>query len=439
MAPRQQRKKNANGTGGVYYRADGRWEAKTFVDTPDGRRKRISVYGGTEREVLDELSKLRDQQRRGIPIATTTMTVAEYMTYWLEQVAEPAIRRTTYATYEGDVRLHIVPGIGKRKLKTLQANDIRTWLTRLRTLCQCCAQGKDAARKEPRCCAMDQPKCCNDVLSSSSIRHILRVLRAALQDAVDEELLSRNVARLVQLRVTDDRKVRSFTRDEALRFLRAAEDHRLYALWAVALAMGLRRGEALGLAWSDLDLENGRLTIRQALHRVDNKLRLDQVKTEASVAVLPVPAPLVSILRGHRTRQLEERFIAGVQWRDTGLVFTTATGGFLEPRNVNRTFHSLCARAEVPQLRVHDLRHSCATLLFTMGVPPATVQRILRHSSITVTTGTYVEVIEAVQRDALDSMGTLFEQAGDESWGRLSSKKSRLSSGLSSNARKSGL
>ena len=206
----------------------------------------------------------------------------------------------------------------------------------------------------------------------------------------------------------------------------------------VALAMGLRRGEALGLAWSDVDLENGRLTVRQALHRVDGELRLEQVKTDASVAVLPIPAPLVSILRGHRTRQLEERFTAGAQWRETGLVFTTASGGFLEPRNINRVFHSVCARAEVPQLRVHDLRHSCATLLFTMGVPPATVQRILRHSSISVTTGTYVEVIEAVQRDALDSMGSLFEQVGDDSSGRLSSKKSRLSSRLSSNARKSG-
>ena len=202
--------------------------------------------------------------------------------------------------------------------------------------------------------------------------------------------------------------------------------------------MGLRRGEALGLAWSDVDLENGRLTIRQALHRVDGELRLEQVKTEASVAVLPMPDPLVSILRGHRSRQLEERFTAGAQWRDTGLVFTTANGGYIEPRNINRMFHSLCARAEVPQLRVHDLRHSCATLLFTMGVSPATVQRILRHSSITVTTGTYVEVIEAVQRDALDSMGTLFEQVGDGSSARLSSTKPRLSSRLSSNARKSG-
>ena len=104
------------------------------------------------------------------------------------------------------------------------------------------------------------------------------MLRAALQDAVDEELLSRNVARLVQLRVTDDRRVRSFSRAEALRFPQAAEQHRLYALWAVALAMGLRRGEALGLTWADVDLDGARLTVRQALHRVDGQLRLDPVK-----------------------------------------------------------------------------------------------------------------------------------------------------------------
>ena len=150
------------------------------------------------------------------------------------------------------------------------------------------------------------------------------------------------------------------------------------------------------------------------------------MKTDASIAVLPIPAPLVAIVRGHRKRQLEERLSAGSQWRETGLVFTTSHGGFIEPRNANRLFHDLCEKADVPQLRVHDLRHSCATLLFTMGVTPATVQRILRHSSITVTTGTYVEVIEAVQRDALDSMGSLFAHAGDGSTSQLSSKTSRV-------------
>jgi integrase len=143
---------------------------------------------------------------------------------------------------------------------------------------------------------------------------------------------------------------------------------------------------------------------------------LDPVKTNASVAVLPIPAPLVSILTAQRRRQREERIAAGSCWRDTGLVFTTAHGGFIEPRNANRMFHDVCTKAKVPQLRVHDLRHSCATLLFTVGVQPATVQRILRHSSITVTTGTYVEVIEAVQRDALDSMGSLFRGVADTSF-----------------------
>jgi integrase len=411
MAARGKPKRNANGQGGVYRRADGRWEAKVFIDTPDGRRKRISVYGDTERAALDGLGKILEQQRRGIPTATTTLTVADYMTYWLENIAEPSIRRTTYATYEGDVRLHIVPGVGKRKLKSLQPAHIRAWLTGLQTKCQCCGQGKDAARAEKfkaRCCALQPPQCCNDVLSPSSIRHILRVLRGALQDAVDEELLSRNVARLVQVRVTDERKVRAFTRPEARRFLKAAEDHRLYTLWAVALSMGLRRGEALGLRWQEVDLESGRITINRALHRVDGELKLDNVKTEGSAGVLPLPGPLVAILASHRRRQLKERWAAGSSWRDTGLVFTTAVGGPIEPRNVNRMFRSLCKAAGVPQLRVHDLRHSCATLLFTMGVEPATVQKILRHSSITVTTQTYVEVIEGVQRDALDSMSSLF-------------------------------
>jgi hypothetical protein len=108
MPPRQRAKRNANGEGGVYRRADGRWEGKVFVDAPDGKRKRISVYGDTERDALDELNKLRDQQRRGIPVATTTLTVEDYMSYWLQHIAEPSIRRTTYATYEGDVRLHII-------------------------------------------------------------------------------------------------------------------------------------------------------------------------------------------------------------------------------------------------------------------------------------------------------------------------------------------
>lgn len=257
------------------------------------------------------------------------------------------------------------------------------------TTCQCCVKGER----------------CKQTLSGPSV---LRILRAALQDALEEELISGNVARLVRFRTTTDRRVPAFTASKARQFPVAANGHRLYALWAVALASERRRGEALGLNWSNVDLNAGRVTIRQALYRVAGELKLDEVKSEASGTSVPLPAQLVEVLKEHRKNQLVERSEAGKDWQETGLVFTTKLGGMIEPRSVNRMFHALCAKATVRPIRVHDLRHSCATLLFTMGVEAATVQRILRHSSITVTTTIYLEVIESVQRDAVEKMDAFF-------------------------------
>lgn len=412
--PARRGRRNANGAGTIRQRKDGRYEGMVFVDTPEGLRKRVSVYGRTWDACHDEVVKLQDQARRGLPTATNSLTVGAYLEYWLNEIARPAIRRTTFVTYEGAVRLHIVPGLGRRKLKALQPQHVRSWLAAVSSTCQCCAQGKDEAwakrtDQPPRCCAKGE--CCGQVLGGASIRHLLRILRAALQDAVEEELVSRNVARLVRFRAAPDKRVRAFTAPEARKFLATAKTHRLYALWAVALAIGLRRGEALGLAWTDVDLVAGRLTVRQALYRVGGVLKLDEVKSDASSTSVPLPVPLVAVLREHRKVQLAERAAAREDWRDNDLVFTTALGRPIEPRNVNRMFAVLCRKAQVREIRVHDLRHSCATLLFTMGVEAATVQRILRHSSITVTTAVYLEVIESVQRDAVDKMDAFFPGA----------------------------
>jgi integrase len=233
---------------------------------------------------------------------------------------------------------------------------------------------------------------------------------------MEEDLLSRNVATLVKLPNTGRRKHRAWSEAEAKKFLATAREHRLYALWAVGLGIGLRRGEALGLRWSDVDLVNGKVTITQALHRVDGKLALDEVKTESSAATIPLPAPLVAVLRRHKAMQAGEQLAAGPRWKKTGLVFTTPIGTPIEPRNINRTFEALCVKAEVRPIRVHDMRHTAATLLFALGVEAATVQRILRHSSISVTTGTYIEVIDSVQRDAVDRMSVLFDE-GDKATG----------------------
>jgi integrase len=176
-------------------------------------------------------------------------------------------------------------------------------------------------------------------------------------------------------------------------------------LWAVALAIGLRRGEALGLRWADVDLVNGRVVVTKALSRVGTDLALRDVKTESSAASVPLPEELVTILRRHRLDQLGDTQDARAN--ALGLVFTTKNGTPLEPRKINRAFETLGRRAGVRSIRLHDLRHSCATLLFTMGVEAATVQRVLRHSSISVTTGTYVDVIEQVQRSAVAGMDSL--------------------------------
>ena len=180
-------------------------------------------------------------------------------------------------------------------------------------------------------------------------------------------------------------------------------------MWAVALAIGLRRGEALGLRWADVDLVNGRVVVTKALSRVGTDLALRDVKTESSAASVPLPEELVTILRRHRLDQLGDTQVA--RGNTLGLVFTTKNGTPLEPRNINRAFDTLCRRAGVRSIRLHDLRHSCATLLFTMGVEAATVQRVLRHSSISVTTGTYVDVIEQVQRSAVAGMDSLLNPA----------------------------
>lgn len=404
------KKRNPNGSGNISKRKDGRYELKVFVDTPDGRRKRISVYGATWDEADAERTRVKEQQRKGIPVESTTLTVAQYMQYWLDDIAKPNVRATTFSSYELLVRLYVVPGIGKHKLRTLQAQHIRAWLNGLRSVCQCCAQGKDAKRAKPRCCARSPRECCEQFSGTGTLRYLLRLVRAALQDAVDEDLLNRNVARQVKMPAGPVRKVKPWTAKEASNFLDVARTDRLYALWAVALAIGLRRGEALGLRWADVDLAQGRVQITQALSRVSNELALRDVKSESSAATVPLPDELVTVLRQHRREQLSDPKIAHAN--KLGLVFTTRNGTPLEPRNINRAFESLCRRANVRVIRLHDLRHSCATLLFAMGVDAATVQRILRHSSISVTTGIYLEVIEEVQRDAMTGMDSLLKQRG---------------------------
>ena len=171
------------------------------------------------------------------------------------------------------------------------------------------------------------------------------------------------------------------------------------------MSAGLRRGELLGLRWVDVDLDGAELHVRQAIQRVGGELHFTAPKTRHSRRTIPLPALAVDALREHRARQAAERLAAGTAWRDSGLVFTTATGTPIEPRNLNRHWYALRKRADLPPVRLHDLRHTCVTLLLDAGVPPHIVQVIAGHSGIQVTMSIYAHAAQEEQRKALRWLG----------------------------------
>ncbi|BFU46704.1 site-specific integrase [Krasilnikovia sp. MM14-A1004] len=190
---------------------------------------------------------------------------------------------------------------------------------------------------------------------------------------------------------------------EAKHLIEVIQGDRLEALWVCALTVGLRRGELLGLRWSDLDLPAGTLTVRQTLLRVDGQLRFSEPKTVRSRRTVPVPERTVELLRAQRRRQAAERLLAGERWRDFGLVFASTIGTPMEPRNLDRAWHAVRAQADLPWLRLHDLRHACATFLLASGASPRRVMKTLGHSQISLTMNTYGHVLAEVERAAVDA------------------------------------
>ncbi|MBB5871152.1 integrase [Allocatelliglobosispora scoriae] len=410
--PGRRARSRRNGEGSIRQRKDGRWEARVWVFSTDGSEVRRSVYGDSWDEAHEAMIKLQSDKMAGVRIPASADTVGDYLAYWLSQIAEPRVRPSTMASYRWLITTYVLPYLGSKKLARLRPADIRTFLNRLKGVCQCCALGKDKRRVErgqaARCCALTPRQCCEGFLSDGSVRYAHRLVRAALQDAIVDELIATNPARHLRISHRYRPKFTPWSADEARSFLKVAREDRWYALYSVALALGLRRGEALGLRWVDVDLIDNVISIRRTLQRVNGQLTNGPVKTESSDRKVGVPAALARVLTLHKAEQARERKIAK-KWTDHGMVFTTKLGTPIEPRNLNRHFDQLCERAGVPRIRFHDLRHSCATILYDQGVPIENIQDVLGHSSPTITKTIYVEATRKIQRDAVDRLDFLFD------------------------------
>ena len=226
-----------------------------------------------------------------------------------------------------------------------------------------------------------------------------------------EELIERNVATVVRLPVIERVEVQPWSTEEASRFLTASADHRLHALFAVGVALGLRKGELLALRWDDVDLEDGVLHIRQNVERLPEiGLVFGPPKSNKSRRTIPLPAASTKVLRTHRANQAAEALALGPAWVDSGLVFTSTVGTVIEPRNLNRFFDELITNAGVRRIRFHDLRHTFASLLLAQNVPARVVMEILGHSQLAMTTDLYPHVMPTALREAADAMDRVFVQ-----------------------------
>ncbi|MFI1955637.1 tyrosine-type recombinase/integrase [Streptomyces xinghaiensis] len=376
----QQRKRNPNGAGTITKRKDGRFQAAVYVLQPDGTRARKFAYGKTWAECDTKRRELLAKVESGVPVPTRSAKLAEWLPYWLDNVVKPRRKLSTFDKYEAHVRLYLVPSLGAKRLESLGVADVRRFLVRLEQ------QTTAATAKESH-----------------------RVLRTALSAACREELITRNVASLVEPPRAKSRELSPWTLDETLAFLAAARKDPLYAAFVLAIAMGLRRGEIVGLRWTDVDLEKRVLYVRQQTQRRRGVLYDDDPKGRRRRAV-PLPAMCVAPLRWHRMRQAAAKHRAGESWKDGGYVFATRTGSPVEPRNLYRSFTRVAESAGLRVIRLHDARHGCATLLTAAGVAPRVVMEILGHSQISITMDVYTHVVQDTQREAISHMDRLLKR-----------------------------
>lgn len=338
-----------------------------------GLGKRKWVYGRTRQEVARKVTRALKATADGIPIPGDELTVERFVRGWLTDTVPNRVRPVTLISYTGLMRLHILPELGRVRLSRLTPEQVQALLNR-----------KLAAGLSPR-----------------TVELVRAVLRQALGHALRWNLVGRNVAALTNRPRLNRQEVRPFDAAQAQRLLQAVRGDRLEALYTVALALGIRQGEALALRWQDVDFEEALISIRRSLVRIGGEFTLEDPKTPRSRRTLgPLPPALMEALRAHRQRQTEER-LAAPTWSDWDLVFCSASGSPLHSSTVTKAFQSQIAAAGLPRQTFHDLRHACASLLMAQGVNPRVVMEILGHSTITTTMNVYSHVAPSTQRDAL--------------------------------------
>ena len=356
-------------------------------DEDDKRRQKWVGGFRTKADANQALTKALHDVQVGSFVVPQRTTLRQFVKdEWLPST-RPLVRSTTWASYEANLRLHVLPRLGDKRLQHVRATDLNKLYADLLETGRVNGQGG---------------------LSARSVRYVHTLIGRVLGDACKWGYLAVNPAKLATPPTAKTAAQSTWTADEVRAFLTSVNEDDLYPAFVLAATTGMRRGEVLGLRWRDVDLDAARLSVQQALIATGYNLSFEEPKTERSRRSIALDAATVSTLRALKVRQAQERLRFGPDYQATDLVFTQADGSPVHPMTLSDTFKRRVKSAALPPIRFHDLRHTWATLAFSQGMHPKVVSDRLGHSSITVTLDIYSHAVPALQEEAAATVAALF-------------------------------
>jgi len=360
-------------------------------DAAGKRRQKWHSFKGTKRQAENELARLVTEMEGGTYIEPVKLTVAAYLRRWLEDQVKPTKSARSYERYEEVIRLHLAPALGHLPLAKLTPLDIQGYYTKaLQT-------GRRNGHKGG--------------LSARTVAQQHVILKSALKQAVRWRLILRNPADAVDPPRAKDREMMCLDEEQSAQVLEAARGTRLYMPLMLALTTGMRRNEILGLRWRDIDLEGGKLAVRQSLSETRGGIVYKAPKTAKGRRVIDLLSLTVEALVRHKGEQAQSRLLLGDAYEDNDLVVPRPDGRPNTPCVVGRMYHDLAKKLGLPTSRFHDLRHTHATLLLRQGEHPKVVAERLGHSSVNITLDRYSHVLPDMQEAAARRLDSTLRKA----------------------------
>lgn len=349
----------------------------------DGKRRQgTETVHGTKKDAEKRLREILINMDHGDYIEPCKMSVKEYMLEWLQNYTFTNTRTTTYEMYSSLICQHIIPELGNIPLAKLAPIHLQQFLIK---------KMMDGGRVDGK----------PGGLSTKTVRHLYAILREALSQAVEMNIIAKNPAVRVKQPKLKQKEIKFFSEEQVKSFIRASEGTRFHCLFMMALGTGLRRGELLALQWQDIDFENSMVTVNKTLVKTKNGLKIQPPKTKSSRRTVSLPFTVNELLKKHKVEQNKLKLRQGVSYIDNGLVFCSINGNPLNPDNlVKRYFYPIISKAGLPRITFHGLRHTHATIMLARGENVKVVSERLGHTNVAFTIKTYGHVMPNMQAEA---------------------------------------